>query len=308
MYALHGIEVVGIGQACFDCLGQVPCFPDEDSKIELMNLHMQCGGPVASALTVLSNFGISTSFIGSISDDYFGVEILNSLRNKSIDTTLLKVTPGFQSQFAFISINRTNGNRNIFWKRSSVPFLTADEIDLSYFKNAKYLHLDGLMIEASIEAAQQAKKMGIKVVMDAGTLREGSLELIPLADILITSEKFAQAVSDDKNFSPESALNKIKKISSASAVVITLGSRGSIGITNGHVHIQPAFKVETVDTTGAGDVFHGAYIYGLIKEWDMRSCMRFASAVSAIKCKKIGVKNAIPTLNETKKYMDSHEF
>ncbi len=308
MDALHGIEVVGIGQACFDCLGQIPYFPDEDSKIELMNLHMQCGGPVASALTVLSRFGISTSFIGSISNDYFGIEIQNSLRNESIDTTMLKVTPGFISQFAFISINKRNGNRNIFWKRSSAPALTPDEIDLGPFENAKYLHLDGLMIDASIEAAKQAKRMGIKVVIDAGTLREGFLDLIPLADILITSEKFADAISGKKIFSPDSALEKIKKLSNAHTIVITRGSKGSIGTSNDNIHIQPAFPVEAVDTTGAGDVFHGAYIYGLIQEWDMPSCMRYASAVSAIKCKNIGVKNALPTHEKVKKYIDSHEF
>ena len=173
MDVLHDIKVIGLGQACFDCLGQIPYFPDEDSKIELTDLHMQCGGPVASALTVLSRFGISTSFIGSISDDYFGTEMFRHFRNESIDTSLLKITPGHTSQFAFIAFNKTNGNRNIFWKRGSAPFLKTDEIDLGQFKNAEYLHLDGLMTEASIEAARQAKKMGIKVVIDAGTLREG---------------------------------------------------------------------------------------------------------------------------------------
>ena len=308
MASLHDIEVIGLGQACFDCLGQIPSFPDEDSKIEITSLFMQCGGPVASALTVLSRFGISTSFIGSISDDYFGVEILNSLRNESIDTTLLKITPGLTSQFAFISINQTNGNRNIFWKRSSAPFLSADEIDLNPFKNAKYLHLDGLMMEASIEAAKQAKKSGLKVVVDAGTLREGFLDLLQLTDILITSEKFAESISGEINLRPESALKKLKKLSSADTIIVTRGSNGSTGMYKDDIFVQPAFKIDAVDTTGAGDVYHGAYIYGLIKGWDMFSCMRFASVVSAVKCKHVGVKNAIPSLKEIKKFIDSTEF
>lgn len=305
---LHDIEVIGLGQACFDCLGQVPYFPDEDDKIEITALHMQCGGPVATALTVLSRFGISTSFLGSISNDYFGTEILDSLRNKSIDTTLLKITPGKTSQFAFISINKTNGNRNIFWKRSSAPFLSADEINLSKFKNAKYLHLDGLMIEASIEAAKQAKKSGIKVVIDAGTLRDGFLDLLPLADTLITSEKFAVSISGKDNFTPESALKKLKELSNADTIIITRGSKGSTGLSRDNIIIQSAFKIDAVDTTGAGDVYHGAYIYGLIMEWDVPSCMRFASAVSAITCKQVGVKNTIPALEEVKKFIDSNEF
>ena len=308
MNDLHDIKVIGLGQACFDCLGRTPYFPEEDSKIELTDLHMQCGGPVASALTVLSRFGISTSFIGSISDDYFGIEILNSLRNESIDTTLLKVTPGLTSQFAFISINKTNGKRNIFWKQSSAPFLRAKEIDFNSFKNAKYLHLDGLMIEASIEAAKQAKKLGIKVVIDAGTLREGFFKLIPFADVLITSEKFAGSVSGDDNPRPESALKKLKSLSNADTIIITLGPNGSMGVSEDDIIVQPAFKVDAVDTTGAGDVYHGAYIYGLIKEWDMPSCMRFASAVSAIKCKQVGLKNLTLSPKEIKKIMDSSDF
>ena len=308
MDGLCDIEVIGLGQACFDCLGQIPCFPDEDSKIEISDLYMQCGGPVASALTVLARFGISTSFIGSISNDYFGIEILNSLRNESIDTTLLKVTPGFLSQFAFISVNKINGNRNIFWKKSTAPFLSTDEIDLTPYKNAKYLHLDGLMIDASIEAAKQAKKSGIKVVIDAGTLREGFLDLIIFADILITSEKFAEAVSNTDNYTPESAILKLKELSNADIIIITRGLKGSIGLTKNTTIVQNAFKINAVDTTGAGDVYHGAYIYGLLMEWDMTSCMRFASAVAAIKCRHVGVKKAIPTLKEIKKFMDSNEF
>ena len=305
---LHDIRVIGLGQACFDCLGRMPYFPDEDSKIELTDLHMQCGGPVASALTVLSRFGISTSFIGSISDDYFGSEILGSLKDESIDTTFLKVTPGFTSQFAFISINNTNGNRTIFWKRSSAPFLSAEEIDLTLFSNAEYLHLDGLMTDASIEAAKQAKKSGIKVVIDAGTLREGLLDLIPLSDVLITSEKFAEAILNTYNYTPELALEKLKELSDADNIIITRGIKGSIGLSRDTINEQPAYKINAVDTTGAGDVYHGAYIYGLLMGWDMPHCMHFASAVSAIKCENVGVKNAIPGLDEIKKFMDSHKF
>ena len=308
MDGLQNIEVIGLGQACFDFLGQIPYFPNEDTKIEITDLHMQCGGPVASALTVLARFGISSSFIGSISDDYFGIEILNSLRSESIDTTLLKITPGLTSQFAFISINNKNGNRNIFWKRSSAPFLVTDEIDLSPYRNARFLHLDGLMTEASIAAAKQAKKMGIKVVIDAGTLREGFLDLISFADVLITSEKFAESVSNTNIFKPESLIEKLKELSSADTIIITMGPRGSIGMFKDNINIQPAFKINAVDTTGAGDVYHGAYIYGLIMDWDMSACMRFASAVSALKCKHVGVKNSIPTLKEVKKFMDSYDF
>ncbi len=303
--SIKGVKVIGLGQACFDCLGQAPCYPEEDSKVELNNIEMQCGGPVASALTVLSRFGIPTSFLGSISNDFFGKEIYKSLINENIDTSFLKITPGYTSQFAFISTNQQNGNRNIFWKRSTAPFLAPDEVNLSLFPDAEYLHLDGLMVDASIEAARQAEKLNIKVVIDAGTLRDGSLELLPFADILITSQKFAEAVSDS-NSPHEAVLESLKDLSGADTVIYTRGSKGSVGLTNGEIHIQPAFKVNAIDTTGAGDVYHGAYIFGLLKGWNMAECMSFASAVSAEKCRYTGIKNAIFVLENIKKYVDMH--
>ena len=100
---LDNIEVIGLGQACLDYLGRIPSYPQEDGKIELLDLQMQCGGPASTALVTLSRLGISTSFLGSISDDPLGVEILKGLKDENIDTTLLKITTGYTSQFAFIA-------------------------------------------------------------------------------------------------------------------------------------------------------------------------------------------------------------
>jgi len=302
------ISVIGLGQACFDCLGTVPYYPPEDSKIEVNKLHFQTGGPVSTALITLSRLGISTSFIGSISDDYFGVEILKGLKNENIDTSFLKITSGFSSQFAFISINSNNqGHRNIFWRRSTAPFLSPDDINLLPFKNAKILHLDGLMIESSIEAAKQAKKMGIKVVIDAGTFREGFFNLIPFADYLITSEKFARSVVDKEEYSPQIALEILNKHTSGD-IVITRGVKGSVGLINNSIITQKAYPVEAVDTNGAGDIYHGAYIFGITMGWESNKCMRFASAVSAMKCEHVGFKNDILSVKKIKIFMDKYDL
>lgn len=289
------IRVIGLGQASLDYLGRVPFFPEEDSKTELIDMYSQCGGPVSTALVTLSRLGVSTSFIGSISDDTFGVEIMKGLKTEKIDTTYLKITEGYTSQVAFIAISKTNGNRNIFWRRGTAPFLSADEVDLSPFQDADILHLDGLMIEASIEAAKQAKRLGIKIVYDAGTMRDGSQEVAGMADVLIASEKFAEPITDTGAL-PEDALKALMKLCPGD-VVITLGANGSIGLFKGSIIQQKAFPVKAVDTTGAGDVYHGAYIYGLLHGWDMPECMQFASAAAALKCKEIGAQKGIPKLN-----------
>ncbi|MFC1495430.1 carbohydrate kinase family protein [Thermodesulfobacteriota bacterium] len=299
------IDVIGLGQACFDCLGTVPCYPPEDSKIEMDEVYFQVGGPVAVALITLSQLGVSSSFIGSISDDYFGVEILKGLKNEDIDTSFLKITSGFSSQFAFISINNKQGNRNIYWRRSTAPFIKPDEVDLKPLRNAKVLHLDGLMIESSIEAAKQAKEMGIKVVIDAGTMREGFLKLLPFADYLITSEKFARSVVNKDDYTHRRALEILKKHTTGD-IVITLGSEGSIGLINDSVIFQKAYPIDAVNTNGAGDVYHGAYIFGIIKGWNGKECMGFASAASAIKCEHIEYRKDLLSVKKVKIFMDKY--
>ena len=299
--SLKNIQVIGLGQACLDCLGRIPSYPHEDGKVELTDIQFQCGGPASTALVTLSRLDIKTAFFGSISDDPNGIEILKGLKEEKIETSSLKITPGYTSQFAFIAITEKTGQRTIFWHRGSVPHLKASDVDLRPFSQARILHLDDVMIEASMEAVHQAKAMGVKVVMDAGTMREGVKKLASLVDILIASENFAKSLSGP-HVSPEVALDALRQLG-PKEVVITLGPNGSIGWDGGKVISQKAFPVEAKDTTGAGDVYHGAYIYGLLKEWDMAACMHFASAVSAIKCKEIGARKGIPHREEVIQFM-----
>jgi sulfofructose kinase len=298
---LESIEVIGLGQACVDYLGSLTDYPQEDGKVELSDLHIRCGGPASTALVTLSRLGISTSFLGSLSDDPFGKKILNTLKREKVGVSYLKITPGYTSQFAFIAITKESGKRTIFWHRGTVPHLGKNDVDIGQFQKARILHTDGLMIEASIEAARQARGLGMTVVMDAGTMRKGSKELVKLVDILIASETFATPLVGS-NASHEIALHALKELGPRE-VVITLGARGSIGLNDQGMFHQEAFQVTAVDTTGAGDVYHGGYIYGLVQGWKMQECMRFASAVAALNCTEIGSQSGIPNLERVNEFM-----
>ncbi len=295
------MEVVGLGQACVDYLGRIPAYPREDGKVELTDLHTQCGGPASTALVTLSRLGIKTAFLGSISDDPFGIEIRKGLQGEKVDATFLKVTPGYTSQFAFIAITEEIGARTIFWNRGSVPHLASKDVDLSPFSHARVFHTDGLMLEASMEAAKQAKEMEMTIVMDAGTLRQGYRELGALVDVLIASQGFSEALVGSGE-PPEKALETLAQWGPRE-VIITLGAEGSVGWHEGAISFQHAFSVKVMDTTGAGDVYHGAYIYGLLQGWNMPECMRFASAVSALKCTEIGGRKGIPSLDKVKAFI-----
>ena len=143
--------------------------------------------------------------------------------------------------------------------------------------------------------------MGLTIVMDAGTMRVGSQELASMVDILIASERFAEPLVGDIA-PPEKALRALHDLG-PKEVIITLGSKGSIGLSGKKINFQKAFSIDAVDTTGAGDVYHGAYIFGLLQGWDMQKCMRFASSAAAIKCTQIGARKGIPQLEEIKEFM-----
>lgn len=296
-------RVIGLGQACVDILGRVPLFPREDGKVELVELHRQCGGPASTALVALSRLGVPCSFLGSVSDDPLGDEIVGALKAEGVDASLLRVTPGYSSQFAFIAVSRKSGDRTVFWHRGSVPHLTKNQVDLSPFAQAEIVHLDGLMIEASLEAVAQARSRKLTVVLDAGTMREGSLELASRVDILIASARFADPLAG-AGAEPEKAFDALCALG-PKTVVMTLGRRGSIGWDGDARVWQQAFPVEAVDTTGAGDVYHGGYIYGVLQNWPLKESMRFASAVAALKCREMGARRGIPGLDEVKAFMAS---
>jgi len=291
---LEKVQVVGLGQACVDYLGGLDSYPPEDAKLELTDLHIRCGGPASTALVTLSRLGISTSFLGALSNDPFGVKIVENLKKEKIDLSCLRIRPGYTTQFSFIAITQGSGRRTIFWHRGTVPHLKRQDIDLHCFPKARVLHVDGLMVEAAIEAARQARDLGMTIVMDAGTMRQGSVELVSLVDILIASETFAiPLVGSDA--SHKATLLALRELG-PKEVVITLGVRGSVGLNNQGVVFQETFLVNAMDTTGAGDVYHVAYIYGLLQDWDMDRCMRFASGAAALKCTQIGAQTAIPNL------------
>jgi len=292
----NGIEVIGLGQACVDYRGIVPSYPGEDSKMELEGLFSTVGGPAAVAMMALSRLGVRTAFIGSIGDDPFGKTIKETLLREKVFAADVKETRGAASQFAFIAVTRGIAARTIFWTRGTAPHLKASEVDLRPYRGARVLHVDGLMTEAAAEAARQAKETGMHVVMDAGSFRSGIAGLVAMVDTLIASETFAAPIVSPGT-GLEEQLYALRALGPGD-VVITLGARGCIGLTNGVVYRQGPFKVKALDTTGAGDVYHGAYIYGILKGWDMPSSMRFASAAAALKCSRLAPDETLPRLAE----------
>lgn len=288
------LDVAGLGHCAVDYLGVVERYPEVDSKVELSEFSMQGGGPVATAMVTLATLGAQAGFFGKISDDDFGMFIRQGLRDVGVDTSGLVIEPGKVSPYSFIAVERKTAKRTVFWTRGNVAPLKPDEIRFELMQGAKILHVDGNQMEAQIEAAKRARSAGMQVVYDAGSPRERMDEMMGLTDVLIASERFAAEMGSG------ALAESLKRLHAKgpTTVVITIGEEGSVGMENNETYIVPATHVQAVDTTGAGDVYHGAFIYGMLKGWDLRERMRFANTAAALKCRSLGGRAGIPSMEE----------
>ncbi len=284
-------QVFGIGQGCLDYLTWVDAYPPPDTKCEFSEMVVQGGGPVATALVALSRWGLSCAFAGVVGDDGFGSLIKASMDEEGVDTRRLLIRRGFDSQFAFIVAEPGVGRRTVFWRRPTGPPPQPGDIDLATLRRAKVLHTDGLFGEVSLAAAREARDAGVRVVVDAGSLREGMLDLARLSDYFLASETFAgQLVGED------GALEACRKMAALGARVacVTLGSRGYIALCDGETIERPAYSVHAVDTTGCGDVFHAGFTYGVVKGWNAEKSLDFGAWAAARASTTLGGRSGIP--------------
>lgn len=285
--------VTGIGQCSLDYLAQVDRYPEIDTKREAIQWREQGGGPVATALVALSRLGVGSRFYGVIGDDVAGQKIEASLREENVDSRGLVLRKNATSQVAFIAIERFSGKRTIIWKRPSGEELREEELGGDFLRGSRFLLLDGLMAKVSIFAARKAKELGVPCMLDAGRVREGMLEIAALSEYVVGAEQFAKDLG--WRGSAEEFLGRVNSLG-AKVVTITLGDRGSVTYAGDRIIEVPAFRVDVEDTTGAGDVFHGGYIFGLLAKWDLEKTLIFSSAMAAMKCREIGGRTGIPSL------------
>jgi sulfofructose kinase len=288
-----GFQVFGLGQCSLDYIGKVDFYPPPDVKCEMRETLVQGGGPVATALTALCRWGISCCVAGVVGDDLFGGMIEQSLRDEGVDTAGLVVRQGGTSQFAVIAAEPDLGRRTIFWRRPGGPPLRPEEIDPVILRRAKLFHTDGLCMEAALFAAREARRAGVTVVVDGGTLREGMLDLARLSDCFVVSEVFAHALTGGDN--PRRACQMLSELGPR-LVGVTLGKAGYIAMAGGEIIERAAYPVDAADTTGCGDVFHAGLSYGLLQGWDARKCLDLGAWAAAQVGLQLGGRTGIPTL------------
>ncbi len=291
--------VVGMGLNAVDWIVHVPNFPKRNSKVQIESFGRLAGGQVATAMALCGRYGLKARYIGRVGDDEIGRFSLSSLKCEPMDINLVEVVAGASSQYAIIVVD-PEGQRTILWDRGPSLSYRVDEIQPGWISAGQVLHLDGHDEEASIQCAEWASQAGMKTSLDVDKVQSRTGDLLALTDFALPSETFARAFTGASDW--REALLGVAE-ASRGFTAITRDSHGCAALWNGEIYEVPSFEVEAVDSTGAGDVFHGAFIYAVFQEWNVWDCLRFANAAGALSCTRPGARGGIPTLAEVEKLL-----
>ena len=290
-------KIVGIGANVFDTLYTVDTYPTEDTKMRANSVNECGGGPCGTGLVAASKLGADCGFIGNYTDDSAGEFLKNDFKKYGVDTSYMTLKSGYSTFCSVLWLAADTASRTCVFYRGNVPPTEINEKAEKAIAEAEILMVDGNDMDAAIEGAKVANANGTKVLYDAGGLYEGVENLLPYADILIPSEEFA--IGHTKTETAQEAAKILYEKYSPEIVVITQGKKGGIIYDGNTVESYPAFLVDAVDSNGSGDVFHGAFAFALTNNMDYKKACVFSSAVSALKCTKVGAREGVPTYEET---------
>lgn len=293
------MDVVGVGLNAADTVIPLPEYPDQGSKVEFHSVSVLPGGQVASAMVACQTWGLRTRYIGKLGDDS-AAELHRAEFEKAGVETHLMTAPNCASQQAFILVDDT-GERTVLWKRDGRVTLHPEDLKREWIVDARALHLDGHDTEAAIRAATWAREAGIPVVLDLDKLYAGVEELLYKTDYLIVSRNIPGDLTGKADL--HAALVEIQERFGCRVTAATLGHEGVLAWDRERFFYAPAYRVEVVDTTGAGDVFHAAFIYGLLQGWPMPQMLDFGCAAAALNCTGLGARGGIRSVQEIEALM-----
>ncbi len=292
------VDVLGIGANSVDYVYLLPAYPEADgpnAKMRISSHSLSCGGQVATALCTCASMGLRTKYIGATGTDDNGRRLREELARWQIDLTDA-VIRDVTNQFAVIMVDEHAGERIVLWDRHDGLALRPRELPPELLTATRVLHVDDVDQDAAIRAAQIAREAGVLVTSDIDRVTPRTEELVAAVTMPIFAEHVPNALTGEADF--ERALRKLRRVN-AGPMCITLGSRGALLLNSDRLHTAPAFKVDAVDTTGAGDVFRGALIVAMLRGDSPDDMLRFANAAAGISCTRLGAINGVPTLEET---------
>lgn len=290
------MKVLCIGHVCYDITMPLDNFPKENIKYRV-NEKIECGGgPAGTAAYLLGSFGVPTVFKGVIGNDIFGRRIVEEFKSVGVETKFIEVNNKVDTTISFILINKNSGSRTVFSYTSVYPMLRNNEYDFY----PDYILIDGHNYRGSKIALEKFKNA--TTVIDAGRCVKEVIELAKMVDYLVCSKDFAEDYTGLKiNYKDNNTLIQIyEKLENdfKNKVVITLESKGCLVKDEGRFKLIGSLNIPVKDSTGAGDIFHGAFVYALTKNMSLENTCKFANIVAGLSLRNIGTRYSIPKLSE----------
>jgi len=309
MVAANGLEnlrvdVVGFGVNALDLIGVTDGYPEPDTKVPLLEFDVQGGGVVATALVACARLGLRARYVGKFGTDFWSRVSLRSLAREGIDVRHALRAPGSPGHVSLVVADRASGTRTLFYRRPPAYAIRPEELDRAALTAGRLLHVDGIDASAALQAVRWAREAGMRVTMDGERIVEGIEDVWPLVDLLVCNPRFVRATTGHAAL--EDGLRDLAD-RGPSRVAVTLAGDGVVGLEEGRWVRIPGFRVETVDTNGAGDVFHGACTVGELRGWPLEWTLALANAVAAMKCRSLGGRRGIPRLPEVVEFLEARE-
>jgi sulfofructose kinase len=296
-------DVVGFGLNSVDLVAVVAEFPRSNSKQPLEQFARMVGGPVATALVACARLGWRARYLGSFGGDDLGTLSRQSLIAERVDVDYARVVSGATNQFAVILVEVATGARTVLWHRH--PSLNVDprELPAAAVTSGRMLVVDCHETVASTEAARLARRAGIPTVVDVERVQPGIHGLLQQIDAIVAAEEFPMALTGYADLGR--ALEAMEREFSAPLVAVTLGPEGSLARCNGREIRTVGYQVDCVDTTGAGDVFRGAFVAGCLRtpHGQLEDVLSYANAVAALNCRALGARGGIPGPDEVDQFI-----
>jgi len=297
--AAEASRVVGVGANSIDFVYRLSAYPRPDSpfaKVPISQHLTCCGGQVTTALATCAALGLPTAYIGTVGSDEYAERMRAELDARGIDASRVIAREG-TNPFAVILLDDREGERVVLWSRGPHLKLSPREIAAGMFSDARLVHVDDVDLDASIAAARFARERSLPVTSDIERTSDDVRVLIETVTVPIFAEHVPMAVTGEQTLA--AALRAIQRPHHA-MVVVTRGARGAMMLAGGEIIEEAGMAVKAVDTTGAGDVFRGAFIHALLGGDQPRDMLRFANAAAAISCTRIGAMTSVPTLEEVR--------
>lgn len=287
------MKVLCIGHASYDISMYSDGFPKENTKYRLKEKNECVGGSALTASLLLGKWGVDTYFSGVIGNDYFGDKVIEELRNSNVNYDYLIKSDDLETTKSFILVNKYNASRTIF-----NSYQACNELDIKYNFEPDIIYTDGEHYDLTIKAFDKYPN-SIKVI-DASKINEKVTKLCSVSDYIICSKEFAELISKIRiNFDDpdtiKSVINELEKLYSGK-IIITLENKGCLYKIEDKIKIMSGIKVHAIDTTGAGDIFHGAFIYGLSKKLTLEKCLKIANITAGLSVKRKGSSSSIPNI------------